>query len=106
MSNENREYFKRALAEAIEMKQREFEKEIDNTETAECSTRHKKRMNRIIRERVGGTNLPFPEVDNAWERIRSKLVVKFKINELTDRRKERKRQKQIKRILKSRSKQI
>ena len=51
------------------------------------SKRHKIRMNRLFRERVGGTFLPFPEADNFYERVRSKLVIKLKINEFSDRRK-------------------
>ena len=55
------------------------------------SKRHKIRMNRVFRERVGGTFLPFPEVDNIYDRVRSKLVIKLKINEISDRLKEGKR---------------
>ena len=90
-SSENRELFKRALAEAIEMKIRKEEEGIELT--ASTSRRHKVRMNRLFRERVGGSQLPFPEVDNFFERIRSKLIIKFKINELRDKRKERRRAK-------------
>ena len=57
------------------------------------SKRHRIRMNRIFRERVGGVFLPFPEVDNIYERIRSWLVIKFNINEFLDRREERTRAK-------------
>ncbi len=54
------------------------------------SKRHKIRINRIFRERVGSTIPPYPEVDNLYERVRSKLVIKFKINEFLDRRRKRK----------------
>ena len=55
------------------------------------SKRYKIRMNRLFRERVGGTFLPFPEVDNFYERVRSKLVIKLKINEFLDRCEQRRR---------------
>jgi len=35
-------------------------------------------MNRLFRERVGGSFLPFPEVENLYERVLSKLVIKLK----------------------------
>ena len=54
------------------------------------SKRHKIRTNRLFRERVGGSFLPFPEVDCFYERVRSRIVVKLKINEFLDRRKKRK----------------
>ena len=63
------------------------EEEIKDIEIPPPSKRHKIRMNRLFRERVGGTFLPFPEVDNFYERARSKLVIKLKINEFSDRRK-------------------
>ena len=49
------------------------------------SKRHRIQMNRLFRERVGSSFLPFPEVDNLYERIRSKIVIKLKINEFLDR---------------------
>ena len=64
---------------------------IEDIEIPPPSKRHKIRMNRVFRERVGGTFLPFPEVDNIYERVRSKLVIKLKINEISDRLKEGKR---------------
>ena len=69
------------------------EEEIKNIETPPPSKRHKIRMNRLFRERVGGSFLPFPEEDNLYERIRSKLVIKLKINEFFNRRKKRGRAK-------------
>ena len=90
-SNENMELFKRALSEAVNSKISKIEAEIDDTDVPLPSKRHKIRMNRFFRERVGGSFLPFPEVDNLYERVRSRLVIKLKINEFIDRRKERKR---------------
>ena len=50
-----------------------------NTESVEVSHRHKIRMNRLFRERVGGKFLPYPEVDNVFERTRSWFVVKLNL---------------------------
>ena len=56
----------------------EEELDIDeDTEPIEVSHRHKIRMNRLFRERVGGKFLPYPEVDNVFERTRSWFVVKL-----------------------------
>ena len=55
------------------------------------SKRHKIRMNRLFRERAGSSFLPFPEVDCFYERARSKIIVKLKINEFFDKCKERRR---------------
>ena len=91
MSNENCELFKRALSEAVDLKIRKIAEETKDMETPLTSKRHKIRMNRLFRERVGGTFLPFPEVDNFHERARSNLIVKLKINEFLDRREEKRR---------------
>ena len=91
MSNENRELFKRALSDAADFEIRKIEEEIKDMEIPPPSKRHKIRMNRLFRERVGGSFLPFPEEDNLYERVRSKLVIKLKINEFFDRREKRRR---------------
>ena len=67
------------------------EEEINDIEVPPLSKRHKIRMNRLFRERVGGAFIPFPEVDNFYERARSNFVIKFKVNEFSDRRKKRRR---------------
>lgn len=63
------------------MSEKEFDELIkvasEDTEPIEVSHRHKIRMNRIFRERVGGSFLPYPEVDNIFEKTRSWLVVKL-----------------------------
>ncbi len=89
MSNEKRELFKRALSEAENSKIRKIEEEIKDMEIPPPSKRYKIRMNRLFRERVGGSFLPFPEEDNLYERVRSKLVIKLKINEFSNRREKR-----------------
>ena len=69
------------------------EEEIRDIEIPPPSKRHKIRMNRLFRERVGGSFIPFPEVDTIYERVRSHFIIKFKINEISDRRKKRRRTK-------------
>ena len=65
------------------------EEDIREIEVPPPSKRLKIRMNRLFRERVGGLFLPFPEVDCFYERARSKIIVKLKINELLDKCKKR-----------------
>ena len=66
MPHENRELFKSALFDAIDSKIREIEEEIIDMEIPPPSKRHKIRMNRLFRDRVGGSFLPFPEEDNLY----------------------------------------
>ena len=40
----------------------------------EFSDRFKKRINRLFREQVGSNRAMYPEVDNAYEKIRSKVI--------------------------------
>ena len=57
-----------------------FDEDFDldgNTESVEVSHRHKITMNRFFRERVGGHFLPYPEVDNLFEKARSWVVIKL-----------------------------
>ncbi|MBQ8849611.1 MAG: hypothetical protein IJ011_04690 [Clostridia bacterium] len=77
---------KRAYSEAVQEDICDTDEEIN---IHQYSKRHKIRMNRVFRERVGGTFLPFPEADNFYERIRSKIVIKLKINEFLAHRKKR-----------------
>ncbi len=41
------------------------------------SKKYKIRMNRIFREKVKSNNIPYPEVDNCFQRIRSQIAVLF-----------------------------
>ena len=66
--------FKRALEEALEVDIFDFE---EKNEMMPFSRRHKIRMNRFFRERVGTSSLPYPEADNLFERIRSRIVIKL-----------------------------
>jgi len=61
--------------------------ELRNIEVPPPSKWLKIQMNRLFRERVGGSFLPFPEADTIYERVRSCFVIRFKINEISDRRK-------------------
>ena len=76
MPNENCEFFKRALFEAMDMKIHEIEQEAEDVKMPPPSIRHKIRMNRLFRERVGGSLLPFPEVDNFYERVRRQTKIR------------------------------
>ena len=89
--DENFHLFKRALSEGVEAKFNKIREEIGDDELPPPSKRYKIRMNRLFRERVGGSFLPFPEADCFYERVRSKIVVKLKINEFLDKCKEHRR---------------
>ncbi len=52
--------------------------EVDNSEPMNISIRSKRRLNRLFRERVRGNYLPFPEADNAFERVRSYVVIRIR----------------------------
>ena len=45
----------------------------------EISTRGRKNLNRFFREIVGSSNIPHPEVDNSYERMRSFFARKIKV---------------------------
>ena len=77
-SSEERELFRCVLLEALGSNICGIEEELTDMEIPPSSKRHKIRMNRLFRERVGGSFLPFPEVDTVYERMRSKLMVMLK----------------------------
>ena len=54
--------------------------EFDNLpkEKVVLSKKFKRKMNRLFREKLGIDRIPHPEVDNFYERLRSKLVVAFR----------------------------
>lgn len=59
-----------------------MEKDIEYYESLpppEISVRAKKRLNRMFREVVGSSNIPHPDVDNCYERIRSNIIFKIKL---------------------------
>ena len=88
--NESRELFKSAISEALNKKFDTLSAAQSDSEMPSPSQRHKMRMNRFFREQVGGSFLPFPEADNLYEKIRSKIVIEFKTNKLVVRLKKRK----------------
>ena len=47
----------------------------------ELSNRFKKKMNRLFRELCGIRKIPYPEVDNLYERARSAIVRAYLIAE-------------------------
>lgn len=51
--------------------------DIENVEMSPPSRYHKIQMNRLFREHVGGSFLPYPEADNLYEQMRSGLVIKL-----------------------------
>ena len=88
VSQGNGELLEQALLEAMDNKISRTEAEISDIDIPPPSRRHKIYMNRLFRERVGGTFLPFPEEDNLYERLRRQVVVKLKLNKALDRRKQ------------------
>ncbi len=52
-------------------------KKMTDGDISEPSVRFKRAMNRIFREVGGFSKIPHPEVDNWFQRIRSRLIVKF-----------------------------
>ena len=66
MSNVNRELFKRALSEAMDSKIHMIEEKIKDKELTPPSRRHKLRMNRLFREHVGSSFVPFPDEDDFY----------------------------------------
>ena len=45
----------------------------------EYSVKNRRKINRLFREVVGSSNIPNPEVDNFYERVRSKVVRKINV---------------------------
>lgn len=57
-----------------------MEKDLDyynSLSKPKISVRGRRKINRIFREFFGGSRIPHPEVDNCYERIRSKFVRKI-----------------------------
>lgn len=54
----------------------QLDKEIEkiDLDSITFSDRFKRKMNRVFREQAGAENIPHPEVDNAYERIHSRIV--------------------------------
>lgn len=66
----------KALDEYAKQEVERIDEEI-GTQTVEFSDRFKRNMNRLFREQMGAKKALHPEVDNAYERIRSYIVRKW-----------------------------
>lgn len=71
---EHRELIKYALKKMAIDEIRIIKKQTSDMELSPPSKRHKIHMNRFFREHIGSSFLPYPEVDHAYERIRSKII--------------------------------
>lgn len=49
----------------------------DSLPEPDYSVKHRRKMNRFFREQIGSMKIPHPEVDNCYEQIRSKIILKF-----------------------------
>lgn len=94
-SDKVRERFMQGCWKSVDSKLPEYE-EIENMERPPATRHHKKRTNRLFRERLNSTFLPFPEADNAYERARAKIIIKLRINKLIDLWETRRRKRLIK----------
>lgn len=94
-SDKVRERFMQGCRKSVDSKLPEYE-EIENMERPPATRHHKKRTNRLFRERLNSTFLPFPEADNAYERARAKIIIKLRINKLIDLWETRRRKRLIK----------
>jgi hypothetical protein len=64
------EKLKRILCEALTKEIEAIRVESSNIEVPPPTKQHKLQMNRLFRERVGGDYLPYPEVDDFYEKDR------------------------------------
>ncbi len=71
---ENKEEYSALKQAAIQRNRREMDKHKKDIPKYEYSKRFKRKMNRLGREKVGLKNALHPEVANAFERARSKIV--------------------------------
>lgn len=56
------------------MEEKQTNEKSEEVEASDSSVWFRRRMNRVFRERGGIKNIPHPEVDTAYERIRSWIV--------------------------------
>ena len=75
---ENQVMSKNVFRNVVENETQMVDGRTKNMEVLLPSRRYKLKMNRLFRERVGGLFLPYPEVDNIYEKVRSKIVKKLK----------------------------
>ena len=63
-ADDNLALFKRLLTDVVDEQFRELYRESKDIELPPPSRRHQLVMNRLFREEVGGSFIPFPDVDN------------------------------------------
>lgn len=68
------EVLKKAMKQYVENSVENVEAFVDKEADVEFSDRFKRRMNRLFRERAGFKKAMHPEVDNWYERTRSRIV--------------------------------
>lgn len=69
--------FKETMRLYVEEEMKKLDEQMAkvNMDDFEFSDRHKKKMNRLFRERIGiKDRIPYPEVDSRYEKIRSSIV--------------------------------
>ena len=64
-TNDNLELFKRLLTDVVDEQFRELYEQSKDVELPPPSRRHQLEMNRLFREEVGGSFIPFPDVDDS-----------------------------------------
>ncbi len=57
----------------------EENKDYESLPKPQLSVRARKNLNRMFREVVGSSNIPYPDVDNSYEIMRSFIVRKINI---------------------------
>ena len=76
--------------EEVQRIQEKVDKELEIEGVPEPPRRNKIGMNRICRDHLGSSNIPYPEVDSKYERARSKIIGMLRIKKYFRRRKSRK----------------
>lgn len=94
------EALKTALTEIMEEENAEFEKEMAALPEVKLSRRQRKNTNAFFREDLKIEHAHHPEVDNAWERFRTRIYLKYPqfpwISRLYKTRKRREKRNKIK----------
>lgn len=63
-----------AMRQYVENTVENVEASVESEPGIEFSDKFKKRINRLFREEVGSKRAMYPEVDNAYERMRSRVI--------------------------------
>lgn len=63
-----------AMRQYVENTVENVEASVESEPGIEFSDKFKKRINRLFREEVGSKRAMYPEVDNIYERIRSRVI--------------------------------